>query len=137
MNAVKSSTRLGTIGRSEVKKSRSRSLLGTSASNKSTYICLYLFMFSFNYYVISVLLLWLCLPYVFCNHTQHSSVVLTKLFQFPVMETGQLGGAVLLTANGRSDSLVHQSQRGIVIGDISHQYKILFSGGLEPFGIPG
>ena len=68
--------------------------------------------------------------------TIHSSAVLTKLFQFPVMETVQLGGAVLLTANGRSDSLVHQSQRGIVIGDISHQYKILFSGGLEPFWYP-
>ena len=69
--------------------------------------------------------------------TIHSSAVLTKLFQFPVMETGQLGGAVLLTANGRSDSLVHhQSQRGIVIGDILHQYKILFSGGLEPFWYP-
>ena len=52
------------------------------------------------------------------------------------METVQLGGAVLLTAYGRSDSPVHQSQRGIVIGDILHQYKIHFSGGLEPFWYP-
>ena len=93
-----------------------------------------MFIFSLNY-VISVLLHLLC--YAIFSVTMHSSAVPTILFQFPVMETVQLGGAVLCTANGRSDSLVHhQSQRGIVIGDILHQYKILFSGGLEPFWYP-
>ena len=95
-----------------------------------------IFMFSFKE-TSCTMLCDICYVYAIISVTIHSSAVLTKLFQFPVMETGQLGGAVLLTANGRSDSLVHQSQRGIVIGDISHQYKILFSGGLEPFGIPG
>ena len=63
-------------------------------------------------------LLYLC--DIFCNPTQHA--VPTTLQQFPLIETVQLGGAVPLTAYGRSDSPVHQSQRGIVIGDISHQF---------------
>ena len=95
----------------------------------------------FTLYVISVLLYF----YVISSVTLHSSAVpiqdspCTIMLQFPLMETVLSGGAVPLTANGHSYSLVHQLQRGIVIGDISHQYKfkILFSGGLEPFGIPG
>ena len=60
----------------------------------------------------------LSLSYVIFSVTLHSSAVPTTLLQFPLIETAQSGGAVLLTAYGRSDSPVHQSQRGIVIGDI-------------------
>ena len=79
---------------------------------------------------------------VFASEDDFTPEVLAKLsYNIKHLQNDYLvfdsGGAVLLTANGRSDSLVHhQSQRGIVIGDISHQYKILFSGGLEPFWYP-